>query len=158
MKILCFICLFPVLISTPLQAAAEMKLSPFETDGCTMFVNGTRAKPDLWRHCCIEHDLRYWFGGAQEEMDKTDIRLKECVQKVGGETWGTLIYNGVRAGHYSPIKNKFQWGWAWSVKREKVPLTLDESIYVLNELKLLSVPEVNMDEFIKFYFPNQTAL
>lgn len=134
-----------------------MKLSPFETDGCTMFIDGPVSKPELWRHCCVEHDLRYWFGGTQLDMDKTDLRLKECVQKVAGATWGTLIYNGVRAGHHSPIKNKYQWGWAWSVKREKIPLTSAESAFVLSELRLLNIPEVNMEDFLNIYFPGVTA-
>ncbi|MBC7428953.1 MAG: hypothetical protein H7336_10100 [Bacteriovorax sp.] len=131
-----------------------MKLTPFETDGCTMFVDGTREKPELWRHCCVEHDLRYWFGGSESDMDKTDLRLKDCVQKEAGVTWATLIYNGVRAGHHSPIKNKTQWGWAWNTGREKVPLTPAETTIVLAELKNVNVPEVSMDEFLKFYFPN----
>lgn len=139
------------------EAKVEAKLSPFETDGCTLFVDGPGSKPELWRHCCVLHDLRYWFGGTQEDMDKTDLKLKECVQNVGGTTWANLIYNGVRAGHYSPVKNKYQWGWAWTPKRGKTPLTLEESTLVLAELKLLSLPEVKMEEFIKFYFPNQTA-
>lgn len=155
MKNLIFIVLFIFSLFGAQLIAAESKLSPFETDGCTMFVDGPSSKPELWRHCCVEHDLRYWFGGTQGDMDKTDVRLKECVQKVAGASWATLIYNGVRAGHYSPIKNKYQWGWAWSPKREKTPLTLEESTLVLSELKLLNLPEINMEEFTKFYFPNQ---
>ncbi|MBC7714355.1 MAG: hypothetical protein H7177_13505 [Rhizobacter sp.] len=132
---------------------AEMKLSPFETDGCTMFIDGPPGQPELWRHCCVEHDLRYWFGGSVEDMDKTDLRLKECVQKDAGVTWATLVYNGVRAGHHSPIKNKTQWGWAWIPKREKAPLTSIETAFVLASLKNINEPSVNMEEFLKFYFP-----
>jgi hypothetical protein len=132
---------------------AEVKLSPFETDGCTMFVNGTIDRPDLWKHCCVEHDLRYWFGGSQADIDKTDLRLKSCVEKVASVTWGTLIYNGVRAGHYSPIKNKSQWGWGWNSNRAKTSLTKVEKSVILIELQKVNVPEVNIEEFIKFYFP-----
>lgn len=132
---------------------AEMKLAPFQTDGCTMFMDGTPSKPGLWRHCCVEHDLRYWFGGSSSEMDATDQRLKECVQKVAGDNWAELIYKGVRAGHYSPIKNKFYWSWAWSVKRSSTPLTPAEADYVISELQKLKVDEVNIDDFIKTNFP-----
>jgi hypothetical protein len=145
--LICLICVSPAI-------KAELKLSPFVTDGCTMFLDGTPSKPGLWRPCCVEHDLRYWFGGSEADMNNTDLRLKECVQKLAGDYWATLIYNGVRAGHYSPIKNKYYWSWAWSVKREKTPLTPAETEYVLSELREMKVDEVNMDEFIKVNFPS----
>lgn len=129
-----------------------MKLKPFETDNCTMFVDGPKSEPGLWKHCCIEHDLRYWFGGSDPDMDMADLRLKACVQKVAGDNWAKLIYTGVRAGHYSPIKNKYVWGWAWSVKRKKEPLTSAEVGYVITQLKDLRLDEVNIDEFIKINF------
>ena len=143
-----------ILILAPGLKAAELKLAPFVTDGCTMFMDGTTSEPGLWKACCVEHDLRYWFGGSDSEMDTTDLRLRSCVEKVAGPTWAKLIYNGVRAGHYSPIKNKYYWGWAWSVKRDKVTLNPEETTYVLSELRQLTTDEVNVEEFIKFYFPN----
>ena len=152
MKIVKLLSLLPLLFLAP-TLQAEVKLSPFETDGCTMFVDGPSDRPELWRPCCVEHDLRYWFGGTESDMDKTDLRLKSCVEKVAGVTWGALIYNGVRAGHHSPIKNKYQWGWAWNTKRAKTPLTSEEKTIVLSELHNLNLVEVNIDEFVKFYFP-----
>ena len=148
--------LFLTLIGAQLKAS-EAKLTAFETDGCTLFVDGPTSSPALWKHCCVDHDLRYWFGGTVNDRDKADFRLKECVQKVAGATWGSIIYNGVRVGHYSPIKNKYRWGWGWTPKREKSPLTSEESNIVLSELKLLYLPEINMEDFLKFYFPNQIA-
>jgi hypothetical protein len=145
----------PFLIS---NAQAELKLKPFETDGCTMFVDGTSSEPTLWRHCCVEHDLRYWFGGSETDMDTTDLRLKSCVQKAAGDYWAGLIYKGVRAGHYSPIKNKHNWSWAWSVPRNKVALTPEEVSYVISQLKNITLEEVVIEDFIKTNFPNQTAL
>lgn len=132
---------------------AESKLKPFETDGCTMFVDGTPKNPGLWRNCCVEHDLRYWFGGSKADMDATDVRLKSCVEKVAGATWANIIYSGVRAGHHSPVKNKTQWNWGWVEKREYKPLTLPEVAVIKSELRTLQVPEVNMEEFIKVNFP-----
>lgn len=132
---------------------AEIKLKTFETDGCTLFTDGTNEKPTLWRHCCVEHDLRYWFGGSEPDMDATDLRLQSCVEKVAGANWAKIIYTGVRAGHHSPIKNKYVWNWGWSKKREKTPLTAAEIAYVLSELRVLAVKEVNIDDFIKVNFP-----
>lgn len=132
---------------------AELRLKPFETDGCTMFADGTYSKPALWKHCCTEHDLRYWFGGSESDMDATDIRLRSCVEKAAGPKWAKVIYTGVRAGHHSPVKNKYQWNWGWSTPREKKPLTPAEVGYVITELKELNLEDVNIDDFIKANFP-----
>lgn len=126
-----------------------LKLKPFESDGCTMFLDGPTNKPGLWKHCCLEHDLRYWFGGAERDMDRSDLKLMSCVNKAAGETWAKLIYYGVRAGHHSPVKNKYQWSWGWETKRKNNPLTTEETTYVLSELKKLNLPEINMDEFVR---------
>jgi hypothetical protein len=142
-----------LLVSFANAPAVESKLRAFETDGCTLFVDGTSSKPDLWKHCCISHDLRYWFGGTKEEMDETDSRLKLCVEKAAGPRWAGLIYTGVRAGHYSPIKNKYQWAWAWSPKRSFEKLTAKEIEYVIAELKGMQAPEVDMESFLKENFP-----
>lgn len=134
-------------------AQAELKLKSFETDGCTMFLDGTRKEPGLWRNCCVDHDLRFWFGGSQEDMDAADLRLKSCVDKVAGATWANLIYTGVRTGHHSPIKNKTQWSWGWTEKRKNIKLTSDEIAVIKMELKSLNLPQVDMADFLKFYFP-----
>lgn len=128
-------------------SAAE-KLRPFETDYCTMFLDGPTNQPGLWKNCCLIHDLRYWFGGSQNDMDISDLSLRTCVNKAAGSTWADLIYYGVRTGHHSPIKNKYQWSWGWEQKREIKSLTKEESLFVARELKKLNLPEVNMDEFI----------
>lgn len=152
MKNLKLLTLLFILIVTP-AVQAELKLSPFETDGCTMFVDGTSKEPGLWRNCCIEHDLRYWFGGSKDDMNMTDLRLKSCVNKVAGATWANLIYKGVRMGHYSPIKNKKKWSWGWAEKRENKKLTIDETFIIKAELKILNLPQVDMADFLEFYFP-----
>lgn len=127
-------------------------LKPFETDYCTMFVEGPKDDPKLWGHCCLEHDLRYWFGGSSLDMDRSDLTLKNCVADVAGEKWASLIYYGVRTGHYSPIKNKYQWGWGWNNSREKMPLTNAESEYVQARLRNLTLNEISVEEFIRKNF------
>ncbi len=134
-------------------AAAANKLKHFATDYCTMFLDGPSDRPELWKHCCLEHDVRYWFGGSQADMDVTDVRLKSCVKKVAGENWADLIYIGVRAGHNSPVKNKFQWNWGWETKRPMQPLSSEEKSYVISELKKLNLQNFNMDEFLRLNFP-----
>ncbi len=154
LKLLSLLCL--VFMAPSLKA--ELKLKPFETDGCTMFADGTYAKPGLWKHCCTEHDLRYWFGGSVTDMDESDLRLRACVKSVAGENWAYVIYSGVRAGHHSPIKNKYQWSWGWVSTREKKPLTSAEVNYVITELRSMTVEDVNIENFIKANFPIRKAL
>jgi hypothetical protein len=122
-----FIMSHSVSAQTDSVSTLNNSLKTFETDGCTMFVDGTPSKPGLWKHCCVEHDMRYWFAGDQKDMDKTDLRLKACVKEVAGSTWAELIYTGVRAGHNSPVKNKTHWGWGWTIERANTPLNSLES-------------------------------
>ena len=136
------------------RAQESSTLKTFETDGCTMFLDGTNDNPELWKHCCTYHDLRYWYGGSLKDQDQSDLKLKQCVGKVAGKKWANLIYTGVRAGHYSPIKNKYAWAWGWTPKRKKEPLSLTELIYVKQELIKLKETnqELSIDEFIKNEF------
>lgn len=138
---------------TEISKESALGLKPFFTDGCTLFIDGPKDQPTLWRHCCVEHDLRYWFGGSKDDRDSTDLRLKACVEKAAGANWANLIYYGVRTGRLSPIKNKTQWNWGWKEKRESVPLTTDEISTVKLELSHMTVPEVDMPDFLKVNFP-----
>ena len=101
-----------LLIVTPFMLT-HAKLEPFETDTCTFFIDGS------WSECCIEHDVRYWLGGTKEKMDESDLKLKKCVEEKSNNIWSSLIYQGVRIGHLSPIKSKYEWAWGWSEKDKK---------------------------------------
>lgn len=113
-----------------------------------MFADGPRGQPHLWSHCCEEHDLRYWFGGNQADMDKTDLKIKTCVKTVAGSTWAEVIYAGIRAGHQSPIKNKFHWSWGWVTERADISLNSDEKNYVIEELRRLPFDRLYIEKFI----------
>lgn len=139
--------------------ALDNYLRPFETDGCTMFFDGPPKQPGLWRHCCVEHDMRYWFGGDHSDLNQTDLRLKSCVNKVAGPVWAAVIYDGVRMGHSSPVKNKMRWSWGWFHKRADIKLSKEESQYVIEELRRLPFDQVVIDQFIERNFPgNHEAL
>lgn len=162
MKILPVLILFAgLIISISAQAGSESTLNnslkTFETDGCTMFVDGTPSKPGLWKHCCVEHDMRYWFGGDQKDMDKTDLRLKACVKDVAGATWAQLIYAGVRTGHTSPVKNKTHWGWGWTTERSNTPLSPSENEYIIEEVRRLPYDSDLLEKFINRNFNNHNA-
>jgi hypothetical protein len=139
-----------LLFLLPVQVlAAELK--PFESDGCTMFVDGPAGKPHLWSHCCFEHDLRYWFGGSKVQMKSTDLELKKCVKDVAGSFWANLIYDGVVTGHSSPIKSKYHWSWAWEPKRKDLELSQAEKVYVEDQLWKLNLDPQMTTDFIEKY-------
>lgn len=123
-------------------------LKTFETDGCTLFVDGTPKNPGLWRHCCLLHDMRYWFGGDKRNLDQADLVLKSCVNEVAGPSWAELIYLGVRTGHYSPIKNKTFWGWGWVTPRPSTLLSIDEITYIREEVRRLPYDSEILEIFI----------
>ena len=104
--------------------ASAAELRPFKTDGCTGYADGTRKKPGLWKHCCVEHDLGFWAGGDSRERRLTDERLRDCIAATGEKLQAEIIYLGVRLGSYSPMKIRgMQWGNAWSpwaTRKEKL--------------------------------------
>ncbi|WP_413289861.1 hypothetical protein [Bdellovibrio sp. HCB337] len=134
-----------------LSGAQTHSLQPFETDNCTFFMSGPTSQPGLWKHCCFEHDLRYWFGGALSERDISDGFLKQCVQDVAGPYWATLIYRAVMRGHNSPIQHRLHWGWGWTPERSNRSLSSDEKALVRQELFLLNLDRTYVNEFILRY-------
>lgn len=76
----------------------------FKTDYCTNFPEGTKEDPELWKHCCLTHDMFFWAGGNKADRDMADLDLKACITKTGATRIAELMYRGVRAGSYSPIK------------------------------------------------------
>jgi hypothetical protein len=105
---------FGIFLSLPSQAA---QLRPFHTDACTYFPNGTREHKELWKDCCIQHDLYLWAGGSRDDRMAVDQQLKECVLAKGAPVPAWVMYLGVRMGSHSPIRYKeFEWGNAWNVE------------------------------------------
>lgn len=144
-----FLLIFTLLVSSLSFASSE--LTSFETDYCTMFFEGTLRKPGVWKDCCFEHDLRYWFGGSKKSQKKSDLILKQCVRKKAGTFWANLMYYGIRAGHLSPIKNKYKWGWGWVNPIGFRPLTTQEKKYIVQKIKELDLPQELLEKFLKQY-------
>lgn len=151
--LLCFL-----LVTTTYSGTTTAHLNTFETDYCTMFVEGTKKDPELWKDCCVVHDLRYWFGGSEKDQDLADERLKSCVENRAGSFIANLMYRAVRMGHYSPVKFKYQWSWGWITPRQKTSLSSEEKELVISELKKVNLPKDmpkdTIDEFIKLNFPD----
>tara|TARA_Y100000768_G_scaffold385945_1_gene373202 strand:+ start:24414 stop:24836 length:423 start_codon:yes stop_codon:yes gene_type:complete len=133
------------------------ELKPFKTDYCTLFVDGTPNRPHLWRQCCFEHDLRYWFGGLASDQLKADKRLKQCVSKRAGATMANIMYYAIRAGHNSPVKHETHWGWGWDTNQRDFYqlLSNEEKLYITQELYKLPIDSVLRDEFVEFYQLNE---
>ncbi|MCO4754842.1 MAG: hypothetical protein KC478_10195 [Bacteriovoracaceae bacterium] len=124
--------------------SAYAKLSPFETDSCTYFIDGS------WSECCVEHDIRYWMGGDEQQMDESDQKLKECVAEKSNNIWSTIIYQGVRLGHLSPIKSKYEWSWGWSEKDKKFsPLNSTQRVLAVDALRESGLDPKIIEKIIK---------
>jgi len=134
------------------EANSTPVLSAYETDGCTGFPDGTFSKPKLWRSCCHDHDLRYWFGGTESEEYQADLNLKKCVTVKGGSIFGNIMYYGVRTGHMSPIKHRYKWGWGWGqTKKDFSILTMQQIDIVNKELNKLNLDQEYLKKFRREY-------
>ena len=107
--------------------------------------------PNLWKSCCFDHDLRYWFGGSSADMLKADIKLRSCVTQKAGSFYGNLMYYGVRAGHFSPVKNERKWSWGWNFERGLNPLTSKEKQIINQALNSLDLDREYLEAFKRYY-------
>jgi hypothetical protein len=124
------------LISYAAIAQDNGNLKPFLTDYCTGYAEGTRAQPDLWKHCCVEHDLYFWAGGSRDDRKATDLRLKHCVEATGAVEVARLIYAAVTVGGASPIRFKTkEWGHAFANRERYLALTTQETSLVIEHLE-----------------------
>lgn len=102
------------------------KISPFTSDGCSSFPDGTFKQKELWLACCTEHDYSYWKGGTYQERLVADKQLRQCVAKVGEPQIATLMLAGVRVGGSPYFPSSFRWGYGWPYSRWYKALTEDE--------------------------------
>ena len=126
---------------------------PFKTDFCTNFPEGTREEPALWKHCCLTHDMFFWAGGNKADRDLADLDLKSCIAKTGATQIAELMYLGVRAGSYSPIKYPDKmWNNGW--KERPIFQTLTSEDITQIEAEILNGYEF-ISPNIKNYFIDQ---
>lgn len=108
------------------QTFGSKALQPFTTDGCSDFPNGTSSHKDLWRKCCVAHDLKYWAGGTFDERLQADLDLRACVKAVGEPGVAQLMLAGVRVGGSPMWPTSFRWGYGWAYFRGYRALTPEE--------------------------------
>ena len=110
--------LLPALFCFTACKNEEMKLSDFTSDGCSLFIDGTFEDPDLWKECCLKHDIAYWQGGTEEEREAADIAFRECVKKkTGNAELAEVMYQAVRKGGDPYFPTWYRWGYGWPLGR-----------------------------------------
>ena len=126
----------PIAILACLFAASSCseELSPFSSDGCSAFPDGTLAHKTLWLNCCTAHDFSYWKGGNYQQRVEADQTLKNCVAQVGQPQIAKLMLAGVRVGGTPLLPTPFRWGYGWGYPRGYKALSKEE----LQQVELLS--------------------
>lgn len=108
--------------------SSEPGLSPFSSDGCSLFPDKSLITSADWCSCCFEHDLAYWRGGTAGQREAADLALQSCiVDKTGKSALGKLMFEGVRVGGSPYFYNWYRWGYGWSFERKYQALTVDEN-------------------------------
>jgi hypothetical protein len=118
------------------NANSKAELADFTSDGCSMFIDGTFEKPELWKECCLLHDMAYWRGGTEEERKQADLAFKTCVEKKTGDPiLAKLMYEAVRAGGAPHFPTWYRWGYGWPLGRGYQALTSEEEKLAVQKLK-----------------------
>jgi hypothetical protein len=113
----------------------SMELSDFTSDGCSLFIDGTFKDPELWKECCLKHDIAYWQGGTEEDRLQADLTFKACVEKkTGDSTLANLMYDAVRVGGEPYFPTWYRWGYGWPIGRGYKKLSEQEKIMVNQKL------------------------
>jgi hypothetical protein len=114
--------------ATLASCSDQSKLSPFSSDGCSLFPDESKITKKDWCSCCFTHDIAYWKGGTAEDRLQADLALKRCVEdKTGNAALATVMYEGVRAGGSPYFMNWYRWGYGWSYGRKYQKLSVEEA-------------------------------
>ena len=117
-------------ISSFTNKPLNQQVSPFLSDGCSFWPEGTKRNKTKWIKCCILHDLKYWAGGTKAQRNKADTELKSCVEKVQGSIIAELMKDGTQVGGSPQFKTSFRWGYGWNYTRGYLSLTKKEKSYL----------------------------
>lgn len=108
-------------------STSSSSLSPFTSDGCSLFPDASLISKADWCSCCYAHDIAYWQGGSEAQRLAADEALRSCVQeKTDNQTLANLMYEGVRLGGSPYFYNWYRWGYGWRYGRLYQPLTTNE--------------------------------
>ena len=120
--------------------SSSESLSPFSSDGCSLFPDASLITQADWCECCLQHDIAYWQGGTQQQREAADLELQQCVlAKTQDSALANLMYEGVRLGGSPYFYNWYRWGYGWSYERKYQALTEHEYKQVEQLLQEYSV-------------------
>lgn len=109
LKIFCLCLLLP-----PFVATQANEIKPFKTDGCSLWMDGPPLYPNLWRHCCVAHDLAYWQGGTKKQRTMSDNAIQACVLKAAdSKGMANYMHGMIRWGGSPYWMNYYRWGYGW---------------------------------------------
>ena len=112
---------------------------PFTSDGCSLFPDGTAARPGLWCRCCFEHDVAYWRGGTEAERLGADEALRECVfGRTRDRALADAMFAGVRAGGAPVFPSWYRWAYGWPYGRGYAPVSAAEALQLDDRLRTYS--------------------
>ena len=151
-----------IIFSLPLMLTHfvfSSEIRNFRTDGCTLAPDGTVTKPQLWKECCIAHDMWYWGGGTKKERQQTDINLKLCIEKKAGPFIAKLFIIGVHLGSFSPFKIEGKrWGNAWNNRTtDYFALTIQQKKLLLKHMELIQGHSQIVDIYRKYLKQSSSA-
>lgn len=87
------------------------------------------------------------MGGTQNEREKADDNLQQCVESLGEKELSTIMRLGVKVGGAPVFPTWYRWGYGWPYSRGYKKLSEDERNQVntrLLELRAL------IDETLKY--------
>jgi hypothetical protein len=114
----------------------HVSVQPFQSDGCSLFPNGSSAEPGKWCDCCLRHDVAYWRGGSTADRLAADQTLRDCVrERTGDSVLAEAMYLGVRAGGTSVFPTGYRWGYGWPYGRGDRTLSAGEEAEADAELE-----------------------
>ncbi len=108
----------------------KQQFTPFVSDGCSFFPEGTKEDKSEWIKCCVIHDMEYWIGGTKQMRLAADKRLKKCVANKNANIISKMMFEGVRVGGKPQYKTDFKWGYGWTYNRGYLPVTPTEMKYI----------------------------
>ena len=124
----------------------SIELSSFTSDGCSLFIDGTFENPELWKECCLKHDIAYWRGGTEKEREAADLAFKNCVKKkTGNAKLAEIMYQAVRTGGEPYYPTWYRWGYGWPLGRGYKELSEEELELVEKKLEAYNLSQPKKD-------------
>ena len=116
-----------LLVTSAFGCSSESEITPFTSDGCSLFPDASLINNDDWCECCVEHDKAYWKGGTEQHRERVDTALMRCVfTKTNNHVLANVMFEGVRFGGSPYFYNWYRWGYGWPYDRKYQALSEDE--------------------------------